>query len=697
MAFDVRGGLKNTGVSVNRYVVIEELLSNAIDSYLIRRDRYNDCPVMKVDFCIDFFDKDMLGDGAFDMKVSCTDNGSGFGKEQIQAFVTKDTTYKDSLNIEGIGKCKGTGRVQFFHYFDRLDIESKTLEDGVYYLKKLTAIGGGVISEDDFSIQKYQSTSLLTRVVLDGFKSPSNVCGEEGWLRKDYSAKAVYKYIYLAFMQRLIVLKGIIGDFEISIVEKYGDEEFSEVLRSDSLPAAKEVKKIPLVCGHDSESKNSHYLNVTRYSLPADSFVNSNHEVALCANSAIVSSVTNKFIKAKRDQELAINGSYELILVESDFLEEKVNDQRDGFKLSAACSANKELYEEFSMQDVIESLEDYVFDILTPPDFDRVGLIKSTEHKFGISQAMIDQAKIKIRYTDSEDNIAKRVLKKYQEDIVDETSNIFDLKKELLNLDPVSQDFREKVSKLSWVYTSTLKKMDMANLSQLVVRRSSMLEVLSKAVKSMLECQTGNDGRKQNEKIIHNIFFPTGKDDEECSDHDIWILNEEYHYFDHISSDKSLASISWKGENLFDDDIDSSLEDLFKKNNDNHRLKRPDIAIFNEEGAAIIIEFKAPGVELQEHVLDLVQYSRLLAAKSKGKISKFYGYLIGDTIDESRMSPSYTRFPSGGGYFNTDRIVDPNTNVQYGELYSEVIFYDQFVERAENRLKIFKERLSIDI
>jgi hypothetical protein len=303
-----------------------------------------------------------------------------------------------------------------------------------------------------------------------------------------------------------------------------------------------------------------------------------------------------------------------------------------------------------------------------------------------------------VHYSDTEENIAKRVLRKYQEEIVKETSDIFNLKKELLDLDPQSQDFRERVSELSWKYTSTIKKMDMANLSQLVVRRSSMLDVLERAVDLLLSCQNDNDTRKQNERIIHNIFFPTGKDSNDSVDHDIWILNEEYHYFEHIASDKSLASIPWKDNGtLFESDIDSSLEELFAKNNKENQLKRPDIAIFNQEGSAIIIEFKAPGVELQDHILDLVQYARLLAAKSNGKINKFYGYLIGDCMDETRMPPNYTRFPSGLGYFNTDPIRDQATGIVYGELYSEVIFYNQFIDRAKNRLKVYKDKLNVDI
>lgn len=700
MAFDIRGGIKNTDISSNKYVVIEELLSNAIDSYLIRRNMEDSLPPMEISFELDFFQRGLLQEDGYDLRVTCLDNGAGFGKEQISAFVTKDTTYKDYLKIEGIGKCKGTGRIQFFHYFEKLSIESIVFEENCFYKKEISVLGENRgVSERDFSSTKIDKRGLITKVVLDNFKLSStggNINPTS--LRAEYSAKLVYKYLFLAFMQRFIVLRNIIGDFKVSVTERCDDEEETILLSSAELPDHVSKKTLPLICSHNgSNGHTCHTLEVTRYSLPSDLFVNFSHEVALCANSAIVTSIVKKFIRIQKDRQLPIDGKFELLLVESDFLESKVNDQRDGFKIPNDCSNNGDLYGDVSKQDIVESLEDYVFDILTPSDFDRDELLKSTEQRFGISPAMIDQARIKVRYSDTEDNIAKRVLKKFQEEIVNETSNIFNLKQELLQLDPTTEDFREKISKLSWAYTSTIKKMDMANLSQLVVRRSSILEVLRKAVKSILDCQSNNNGKKQNEKIIHNIFFPTGRDSKDCSDHDIWILNEEYHYFEHIASDKPLSSIPWSGgEQLFDGDIDTSLEELFKKNNAEHRLKRPDIAIFNEEGAAIIIEFKAPGVELQEHIPDLIQYSRLLAAKSNGKIKKFYGYLIGDSMDETRMSPSYTKFPSGHGYFNTDRIIDPNTGIQYGELYSEVLFYDQFIERAESRLKIYKEKLNFD-
>lgn len=53
------------------------------------------------------------------------------------AFVTKDSTYKDQLQIPGIGKCKGAGRIQFFHHFDKLAIDSTFEQSGEVFRRTL--------------------------------------------------------------------------------------------------------------------------------------------------------------------------------------------------------------------------------------------------------------------------------------------------------------------------------------------------------------------------------------------------------------------------------------------------------------------------------------------------------------------------------------------------------------------------------
>jgi hypothetical protein len=703
MTLDIRGGRKNTAINQSDYVVCEELLSNAIDSYLIRKSRDALAPPFFIKMGINIINTDLL-DSQFDVEIECTDNGAGFGDEEVKAFVTKDTTYKDQLQIAGIGKCKGAGRIQFFHHFEKLGIDS-VFEREDRTIRRTLKVGESTreISESSFLETAAEGADVATVFTLTERRQNRTTAEhktEQRDLRDVFSADAVSTHLYTSFLQRLIILKNTIGEFKIEITSAYGNTTSARTIDSKDLPdPVGDVAEIPLTCQHAKDARTGPALKVTRYSFPAQEFPDFQHEVALCANSAVVQQITKRYFRHANARKQPIDGSFELLLIESDLLEEKVNQQRDGFEIPTSCSDTETLIRDFSLEDILESLEDYVFKIITPSDFDKDDLIKATEHKFGISRQMIDGANVKIHYGDNEENIARRVLRKLQEDIVGDTSKLFKIKDELLSLDPRSADFRRKVGELSWKYASSIKKMDMTNLSQLVVRRSAMIEVLDMAVKGLLACQAIDPGkRNEHERIIHNIFFPMGKDSKEVSDHDIWLLNEEYQYFEYISSDKPLRSIQWGSDgSLFQPDIDDSLAALFAANNKNHDKKRPDIALFSKEGAAIIIEFKAPDVGIQDHIPDLAQYARLLAAKSNGRIKRFYGYLIGCKIDTSRMMPSYTRFPNGQGYFNSAKLVDDDTGRAYGELYSELLLYEHFIDRASLRLKIYKDKLKVDL
>lgn len=146
---------------------------------------------------------------------------------------------------------------------------------------------------------------------------------------------------------------------------------------------------------------------------------------------------------------------------------------------------------------------------------------------------------------------------------------------------------------------------------------------------------------------------------------------------------------------LFESDIDDELLKVALRNGyDKHKAKRPDIAIFSKEGAAIIIEFKSPDENLDDHTNDLTGYAYLLAAKSKGKLNKFYGYLIGSKVEAYRLG-GYTPFATGRGWFATNSVIDPTTRLAVGELYSEILLYDDVIARANNRLNVYKKRLNI--
>jgi hypothetical protein len=207
----------------------------------------------------------------------------------------------------------------------------------------------------------------------------------------------------------------------------------------------------------------------------------------------------------------------------------------------------------------------------------------------------------------------------------------------------------------------------------------------------------GGGVRRKDERIIHSVFFPMRKDSTQVLDHDMWLLSEEYHYYDYIASDVPLAKIPWnKGEMVFESDIDLEFEKLLSKRVHDNSGKRPDIALFSKEGSAVIVEFKAPGVPTDEHIGDLAEYAYLLAAKSGGKLRKFYGYLIGDTVNPLRLT-GWTPLSEGRGWFHSNPLVDPYTRRPLGETYFEILHFSDVIERARKRIRIYQNKISLNL
>ena len=151
--------------------------------------------------------------------------------------------------------------------------------------------------------------------------------------------------------------------------------------------------------------------------------------------------------------------------------------------------------------------------MVVPADWRREEVINDVTNKFGISKAMLEETSTRVVYGDSAKNVANRVLKKYQELIVEETDQILELKEKIIKAEPDSEDFRAKINEIFWRYAFSLKAFGMANLSQLIVRRAAIIQVLDLACKKNLAIQeSSSGGRRKDERLIHSIFFPMRQD-----------------------------------------------------------------------------------------------------------------------------------------------------------------------------------------
>lgn len=700
MTLDIRGSLKNTRKSKNALVVVDELMANSIDAFLIRRATAKDDLSLEIEFAVKAKKSDLLGQ-EYELEIECADNGCGLGPDQRKAFLTKDTSYKDDLNIPGIGNCKGAGRVQFFHHFSRLSLSSIFSENDEQFSVHLPAEDyRREIEDTNFEIERRDGGKIGTSVRLSGvLPKVRETLFTVQFVQERFKAEALKQYVLFSALQRFVSLKDVLGNFRIDFVSELDGVESRASLSASDIPERTSVNSLDVV--HVEGDQTIHaQLTITHYKLDESKYPLPKNVVGLCAKSAIVEDITKRYLRSKSIENNAIQGCYHIILVEGSLFDEGVNEQRDGFDKIPQENGNIDLFDgsQVSFEDIYDKLDDKVQGLLTPPDWSREKIVSEVGKDFGVSEEMLSHSNTRVTFGDTPTSVAKRALKNLQDKVVDETASLLSMKEAIAQLEPDSDDFRRKVDDLSWQFTASLKTVDMANLSQLVVRRANMIEILAMAVKGLLKVQTDLQPgeRRKNEALIHNIFFPMRKDSHEISgrDHDVWLLSEEYSYYEYIASDKLLSQIKLRDEMLFEEGIDERVDEFLGRMSETNKAVRPDIALFHEEGAVVIVEFKAPGVSLDNHYMDLVEYATLLAAKSKGKLRKFYGYLIGDKINTARLG-NYKPLPGAKGWFDTIDIREPETQVGIGQLYSELLYYDDVVERSRKRIGVYRERLKL--
>lgn len=105
-------------------------------------------------------------------------------------------------------------------------------------------------------------------------------------------------------------------------------------LKRDDLPSVTSVDTVS-VQEYDADSgtylgtpesfKVSHYkLDAKKYELPKNS-------IALCAKSSPVKDITSRYLRSRSEQNNAINGFHHIVMIESEYLDLHVNEQRDDF------------------------------------------------------------------------------------------------------------------------------------------------------------------------------------------------------------------------------------------------------------------------------------------------------------------------------------------------------------------------------
>ena len=234
-------------------------------------------------------------------------------------------------------------------------------------------------------------------------------------------------------------------------------------------------------------------------------------------------------------------------------------------------------------------------------------------------------------------------------------------------------------------------------LSKYIARRKIVLDLFDEILNRELESL--KNGKRIDEKLLHNLLFQQGKYSEKPDESDLWIINEEFIYFRGVSEER-FEDIEYQGKKIFDKELSEEDKRYLNSLGERRLTKRPDVLLFPEENKAIIIEFKAPDVNVSEHLSQIDFYANILLNYTREdlQLTTFYGYLIGEGIEDRDVRGRVSRYeysPKFHYWFRPSEKVINFNNGPEGNIYTEVIKYSTLLERAKFRNQIFIEKLVI--
>jgi hypothetical protein len=264
---------------------------------------------------------------------------------------------------------------------------------------------------------------------------------------------------------------------------------------------------------------------------------------------------------------------------------------------------------------------------------------------------------------------------------------------QLEKLDTTSPNYLDELKNEVDKLVKTIPLQNKKSLTHYVARRKLVLDLLDKVLDRKLHVQ--QFGREINEELIHDLLFQQGDNNPENSD--LWIINEDFIYFKG-SSNIVLSLVKIDDEKLFKEEFTAEEEKYLRSLGENRKIKKPDVLLFPEEGKCIIIEFKAPDVNVSDHLTQIDKYAGLIRnyTADKFQITTFYGYLLGESIEPRDVLGAVSSYEES---YQFDYLFRPSTKVigfdnrTNGSIYTEVIKYSTLLERAKQRNKIFIEKL----
>lgn len=629
-------------------------------------------------------------------KITIEDTGIGFNDKEFERLINLRDDRKNFKN-------KGTGRVQYLHTFDKTYIHSIYADSNSstgYKERKLT------LSKTKAFLQNNTIVRLDADNEISADSSKTTITFETTLEKKDFdfysaiSANDIKIELIRHYLAGFCENRNSLPKIELKTFIDNEITEELEILPNDiPIPTNEKIFDIQYRKFTDNgieKTSKKEKFNLKSFIIPKNDL--SKNGLKLISKGEVAKNI--KLDNLLPDDQ--INGNRYLFLLSGNYIDERDSDTRGEINIITAKDLknrdSNSLFteEEILIEDIEQRTNQTIVEIFKEIEEKRKVKeenINDLKEMFLLNDKTLNALKNKIKIGDTDDTILRKVYEADAKIIAKKDAEIKQQIEDLEKLVPTEKDYQEKLSQKVDKFVKAIPLQNRTALTQYVARRKLVIELFGKILNK--EIEKLKEGGRIDEDLMHNLIFQQSTDNPELSD--LWLINEDFIYFKGFS-ERKLDKIEIEGEILFNKKFSEEEQRYLNSLGEKRLTKRPDVLLFPDEGKCIIIEFKAPDTNASEHLTQIDFYANLIRnyTNDNFQITTFYGYLIGESIEDRDIRGRVSRFEHSyhlDYWFRPSENVNGFDNRSNGSIYTEVIKYSTLLERAKLRNKIFINKL----
>lgn len=631
-------------------------------------------------------------------KLIIKDNGTGITEAGLKRIQQLRDTSKNAAN-------KGTGRVQYIHSFKNTTITTVFKENNTYNERTLR------LSKDDDFITRNAILWYSCPSPSDKTDTGSIVEFSQPWEVKDVE---LFSQIQPAEIKNELLNHYLFrfahhrDNMPEIFIKKYINNELitQEIISKDDIIIPKKEEQIEIAYTTISKDRKLVKANEKEVflltSFVEDQSLIKENAIFLLGKEELANRISLYDLKPK---DSIANNRY-LFFLSGKYLDERDDDARGDIQIERKKDF-KARAEELSLDDSEEkhilwediegSVNEHIssmYDCINSKKEEQLGVIKDLKNMFLLDDKDVNKISKGINISDSTSQILEKIYDLEAKRNATTDARIHCKVKQLNELNPKDYGYKEQLEKCAKELEELLPARNKLLLSKYVCRRKIVLDLLDE----MLQ-KSKIDNSRVDEAMLHNLFIKRNSTD--VANSDLWLMNEEFLYFRGVS-DQALDKAVVDGHSILKDCLSEAEKDykirFFEEIKEDQGLRRPDILLFPEENKCIIIEFKAPKVDVSKHLDQISRYATLIRNLARDEFScdKFYGYLIGENINYDSVMDAQADFeeaPTKDCLYRTNAKINGKFGRTKGYLYTEIIKYSDLLKRARRRNQVFTDLL----